>query len=59
MKTSPITVMPNAATRSRPNAFDMLAAKAREAVEAEVMPEHITANATMNVTKWMPNALWV
>ena len=38
---------------------DMLAAKAREAVEAEVMPEHITAKATMKVTKWMPNALWV
>ena len=37
----------------------MLAAKAREAVEAEVMPEHITAKATMKVTKWMPNALWV
>ena len=35
---------------------DMLAANARDAVEAEVMPEHITANATMKVTKWMPKA---
>ena len=29
-----------------------------EAVDAEVMPEHITAKATMKVMKWMPNALW-
>ena len=29
------------------------------AVEAEVMPEHITVKATRNVTKWMPNALCV
>ena len=29
----------------------MFAANAREAVDAEVMPEHITAKATMNVTK--------
>ena len=27
------------------------AANAREAVDAEVMPEHMTAKATMNVTK--------
>ena len=40
-------------------AVDRLAAKAREAVEAEVMPEHITAKATMKVTKWMPKALCV
>jgi hypothetical protein len=50
MKTSPVMVMPNP-DRPRPNALDMLAEKAREAVEAEVIPEHITANATMNVTK--------
>jgi hypothetical protein len=37
----------------------MLAANARDAVEADVIPEHMTANATMNVTKWMPNALCV
>ena len=35
------------------------AANARDAVEAEVMPEHMTAKATMKVTKWMPNALCV
>ena len=28
-------------------------------VDALVMPEQITAKATRNVTKWMPNALWV
>ena len=28
-------------------------------VEALVMPEHTTAKATRNVTKWMPNALCV
>ena len=28
-------------------------------VEALVMPEQITAKATRNVTKWMPNALCV
>jgi hypothetical protein len=37
----------------------MFAAKAREAVDADVMPEHITAKATMKVMKWMPKALWV
>ena len=30
-----------------------------EDVEALVMPEHTTANATRKVTKWMPNALCV
>ena len=58
MKTRPVIVMPKL-EKPRPNACDMLAEKAREAVEAEVMPEHITAKATMKVTKWMPNALWV
>ena len=56
MKPRPMHGDADAAVRSRPNACDMLAAKAREAVEAEVMPEHITANATMKVTKWMPKA---
>ena len=28
-------------------------------VDAEVMPEHITAKATMKVRKWMPKALCV
>ena len=34
-----------------------LAAKAREAVAADVMPEHITVKQTRNVTKCTPNAL--
>ena len=55
MKTRPTMVIPTPAM-SRLNACDMLAAKAREAVDADVIPEHITAKATMNVTKWMPNA---
>ena len=58
MKARPVTVMPKP-VRPSPIAFDMLAANAREAVDAEVMPEHITANATMKVMKWMPKALWV
>ena len=28
-------------------------------VEALVMPEHTTVNATRKVRKWIPNALWV
>ena len=30
-----------------------------DAVEARVMPEHMTVKATRKVTKWMPNALCV
>ena len=37
----------------------MKSAKAYDAVEAEVIPEHITVKATRNVKKWMPNALCV
>jgi hypothetical protein len=59
MKASPMTVMPIPPARLSPNTCAVLAAKAREAVEAEVMPEHITAKATMKVTKWMPKARWV
>ncbi len=36
-----------------------LVASRLDDVEALVMPEQITANATRNVTKWMPNALCV
>jgi hypothetical protein len=36
-----------------------LAANAREAVEADVMPEHITVKATRKVAKCRPNALCV
>ena len=59
MKARPTRVMPMPPARFRLKAPDRLAAKAREAVEAEVMPEHITAKATMKVTKWMPKALCV
>ena len=58
MKASAIAVMPMPPAESSPKATCRLAAKAREAVDAEVMPEHITAKATMNVRNWMPNALW-
>jgi hypothetical protein len=51
--------MPIPPARLKPNTCAVLAAKARDAVEAEVMPEHITAKATMKVTKWMPKARWV
>ena len=51
--------MPASCPPSRPKPSARLAAKALDAVEAEVMPEHITVNATRNVKKWMPNALCV
>ena len=35
-----------------------LEAKARDAVDADVIPEHITVKATMNVKKCTPNAVW-
>ena len=44
---------------SSPKPSAKLAANAFDAVDAEVMPEHITVKATRNVTKWMPNALCV
>jgi hypothetical protein len=50
MKVSPAKVIPTPPSL-RSKAFDMFAANAREAVDADVMPEHMTANATMNVTK--------
>ncbi len=51
MNNNPMIVMPMPPAKLRLNDCDRLAAKAREAVDAEVMPEHITAKATMNVTK--------
>jgi hypothetical protein len=42
---------------SSPNPVLRFAAKAREAAEAEVMPEHITAKHTMKVRMCVPNAL--
>ena len=52
-----VTVIPPLTSRS--STLAKLAAKAREAVADEVMPEHITAKATMKVRKWMPKARWV
>ena len=43
----------------RSKASTKLLANARDALEAEVRPEHMTVNVTMNVRRWMPNALWV
>ncbi|MNT35869.1 hypothetical protein D3C72_1719150 [compost metagenome] len=40
-----------------PRATNRLAAKACEAVAAEVSPEHMTVKQTMNVRKCRPNAL--
>ena len=44
--------------RDQPWAGQVEVARA-DAGDAEVMPLLITANATRNVTKWMPNALCV
>jgi hypothetical protein len=59
MNARPMRVMPRPSPRLRPNTSAKLALNARAAVDAEVMPLLITANATRNVTKWMPNALCV
>ena len=50
-------VPPTSKPRSKPSLRKP--AKALDAVEAEVMPEHMTVNATRKVTKWMPKALCV
>ncbi len=54
----PVSAAPPAA-KSRPKPVFMKSAKAYDAVEAEVMPEHITVKATMNVRKCTPKALCV
>ena len=50
MKRRPTSVMPAFAS-ARSKLVDKLAAKVLEAVDADVMPEHITAKATRKVTK--------
>ena len=50
-------VPPGLKPRSKPSLRKV--ANALLAVDALVMPEHITVKATRNVTKWMPNALCV
>ena len=47
------------ASKPRPKPSERKPAKAFDAVEAEVMPEHITVKATMKVRKWTPKARWV
>ena len=54
----PVSAAPPAAKSSSKPVF-MKSAKAYDAVEAQVMPEHITVNATMKVRKCMPKALCV
>ena len=44
---------------SLPKPISRLAASRLEDVDALVMPEQTTVNATRKVTKWMPNALCV
>jgi hypothetical protein len=56
MKPSAISTIPPL-PRSRPKPSFRFAANARDAVDAEVMPELITTKVAMNVRKWMPNAL--
>lgn len=58
MKPSAISTIPPL-PRSSPKPSLRFDANARDAVEAEVMPELITMNVTMNVRKWMPKALCV
>ena len=58
MKSSAMATIPPV-PQSNPKPLKKFDAKKRDAVDAEVMPEHITMKATRNVTKWMPNALWV
>ncbi len=47
------------ASKPRWNPSERKPAKAFEAVEAEVIPEHITVKATRKVRKWTPKARWV
>lgn len=58
MKSTATKTIP-AVPQSSPNPLKKFEAKKRDAVEADVMPEHITMKATRNVAKSMPNALCV
>jgi hypothetical protein len=59
MNASAIPIRRLVSSGSIPKPIARLAAKALDAVDAEVMPEHITAKATMKVRKWIPKALCV
>ncbi len=57
-------VMKNSASATTPavpklksKPLKKFAANVRAAVDADVIPEHITTKAMRNVTNWMPNAL--
>src|SRR6478752_2872992 len=58
MKPSAISTMPQLPSSS-PKPSTMFEAKALDAVEAEVIPEHMTTKSTRNVKKWIPKALCV
>ena len=57
MNPSASSATPNFDGSATPMPSKKFAEKARDAVDAEVIPEHMTTNATRNVTKWIPNAL--
>jgi hypothetical protein len=59
MKISATLMTSVALVSSSPKPTARFEAKARDAVEAEVMPEHMTVKQTMNVSRWTPNALCV
>ena len=52
-------MIPMPSSKPRPKTLAALALNARAAVDADVIPELITAKATRNVRKWMPKALCV
>ena len=52
-----VSAAPSPSDRSKASA--KLLANALDALDADVRPEHMTAKVTMNVRKWIPNALCV
>ena len=59
MNPSAMAVSAAPSPSDRSNASSKFDANALDALDALVRPEHMTANVTMNVRKWMPNALCV
>ena len=59
MKASAVTSVAPELGSSLPKPIRRFAASRFDDVEALVMPEHTTVNATRKVMKWMPNALCV
>jgi hypothetical protein len=56
MNASAMPTMSRVFLSSSLNPLARFDANARDAVDAEVMPEHITVKQTINVRKWIPNA---